>query len=588
MSTTYDVQFLFRAEVIQKYTTGGCRYFAERLAEETGGTVVGIGTDVYENYVNWEEDSEGETWRHVYTNPAHYLVKRDDKYIDITGVFGSLQDMLSHYNDFYKFALPDIAKDINMRIWTEPKKDDDGSCDLQLKKNSDETVGTLMRFIKLDTVANPMYKTRFVVPYNVNNDDFCRAAKIVFNATAYQCSGGMAFVQAGNVYMDVGGILNKAYEPTCRERLELTGSPDDVVWSAASIKRELLFGPNAFLDDWYHRPMFPLESVAYLYLPDIMLEQAKYPFKGAMLEAPFSDDVKDNIEQGDLYSAIGEYVDHSDYVSGTKVYAYDARSLTARFFELWFNVLSKEPLKTAFLSIRTTDYTFKYIQWCIIAFKSLPRLSYERDLTVFVTDPKHREGGYRQFRRSEYAVLEATMKDYSYTLTAIIGDRLNSFNIPGVAKTYVSDTGDKERDIFISPYCENTDMSDVDMKYFLFIMASFVRIIRDINRRCKFFYGYRVENMAVGDGKFYLIDFTESIYKDNSIDVSDQRENMLAKEIAAAYGIDILSLDSKHYVSLDTLCFFHASQSYYVDSKIKEYCVGEIQRLVRDLLVASR
>jgi len=117
----YDVQFLFHAKTLEKYTTGDCKYFATRLATEIGGTVVGIGTEAYEGY----RDEEGD----VYTNPAHYLVQRGSKYADITGVFSSLEDMLAHYNTFYKLALPDIAEKVDIKLWTESKQDEGERCD---------------------------------------------------------------------------------------------------------------------------------------------------------------------------------------------------------------------------------------------------------------------------------------------------------------------------------------------------------------------------------------------------------------------------------------------------------------------------
>ena len=278
---------------------GDCGYFAERFAQEIGGKVIGIGADAYEGY----RDDEGD----VYTNPAHYLVQHGSKYIDVTGVFRSLKSVLDYYTAFYKFALPDIANKLNMRLWTEPKKGD-RECGVDTKRDADEAVRTLLTYTAPKEIFSPRgeYSTRFVIPYPISNDEFCRAVKIVLDAEIFQDQDNIAFARIGNVYLDAGGIFRAGYVFHGCRSMELHGSPDDAVWAVASIQRELFFGDNAFLNEWYYRPMFPLESIAYLYLPDFMLAEAKYPFKGAMMEAPFSDDVKAYLEEGDLYSAIGD------------------------------------------------------------------------------------------------------------------------------------------------------------------------------------------------------------------------------------------------------------------------------------------
>lgn len=571
----YDVQFLFHAKTLEKYTTGDCKYFATRLAEEIGGTVVGIGTDAYEGY----RDEEGD----AYTNPAHYLVQRDDRYVDITGVFHSLKDMLAHYNTFYKLALPDIVDKIDIRLWTEPKQGAGERCDATARE-ADEVVRTLLSFIDIESLfeRSPEYSVKFVTPYNGSNDEFCRAAQIVLDAEVFRDEDEIAFARVGNVCFDSGGIFREGYTLKRCHRVEIHDLSDDVVWSVASIKLEILLGPNAFLDEWYHRPMFPLESIAYLYLPQVILDQAQYPFKGAMLDADFSEEVKDLLREGDLYSIVGEYFDFSS----SEDYVYDTRALVALLTELWYNAMSKEPLRTAFLAARVTDSTLQYVQRSIAAFNSLPRLSYERDLSTLIVDPNHHRGGYRQFKREEYTILEVQLTEWSYVTTAIIGARLNTLNISGVARTHVADTG--RENIFISPYCIPVDLSGEDMNYLLFALESFIRILRNVNRHSKFFYGYRSGNLGTDGKRFYLFDFTESIYSDGNVEVSQERENDLAKELDKEYGLDIFSFDSEHYIALDTLCFYRASQTDHSDPEVKEYCAREIQRLVTHLTSVLR
>lgn len=282
---------------------------------------------------------------------------------------------------------------------------------------------------------------------------------------------------------------------------------------------------------------------------------------------------------------------HADYVYPGGVYVYDIRTLVAVLTERWFDVLAKEPLKTRFLATSVSDTTLRYLQRVITAFDTVPRLDYQRDLMTQVVDPNHPRGGYRRFKHAEYTALEVQLSPWQYTLTALIGIRLNALNITGVAKTHITTTGDRHRDIFISPYCVSTDTSRENLQYFLFMLESFTRMVRAVNAHCAFFYGYTiskdkdftVSKMATDGERFYLFDFSDAIYHDEEIDVSDQRVNDVARELLQVYGLDIFSFDAKHYVTFDVLCFLHASRDYYVSADIKEHCSRETRRLANEL-----
>ncbi len=568
----YDTQFLFHAETIQKYTTGDCKYFATRLAQVLGGTVIGIGSDVYENYFRFEVTGEGELEGMVYTNPMHYMVERGGKYIDITGVFISLSGALEHYNTFYKFALPDIAPKINMRLWTEPKKiipSSEEVCDVDAVAESARTVNILLSHIKLVKHADPHYSVRFVIPYDdVTNADFCRAAKIVLNAEIFQYPSGHHFARIGACCIDAGGIISQGHIPTGYKQIELTGSPDIAVWSVATIKRELIFGKNAFLSEWYYRPLFPQESIAYLYLPQFMLDKATYPFKGSLLEAPFSKDVKQYLQEDDLYSAISEYVGYSDFDG----YIYDTYKLVATLSDLWYNVVSKEPFRGVFVALNdVTDSTLKYIQKVMRIDAQLPRLDEEKDLIILDSD------GYKAYR-PEYGHYTID-DDWSFVLTNIIAEKLNG--LPNVVSSYVTE---KNRDIWYKLIPYPVDLSGIDLKYFLGLVNYFHSILSNINRYCKFFYGYRQGKLISDEEKYYLFNFSESIFSDHQIDISHQRENGLAKELMDVYGIDVFEpgKESK-YIDFDILCFFHASKNYYHNPEIKQRCEVEIKHILSSL-----
>jgi len=442
---------------------------------------------------------------------------------------------------------------------------------------------TLLQYIDVGSIfeRSPEYSVKFVIPYTISNDEFCRAAQVVLNAEVFRDESEVAFARVGGVYFDQGGIIGEGRVLEGCYRVKIPDSNNDAVWSVASIKLELLFGDHAFLSEWYHRPMFPLESIAYLYLPQMMLDRAQYPFKGAMLEADFSEEVKEHIREGDLYSSIGEYFGFSS----SEDYMYDSRALTGHEAELWYNVVSKEPLKSAFLATRVTDSTMQYAQKMIEIFDTLPRLGWERDITRWVSDSSHLKGGYRQFKRDIYDSPEtADQTKWSYTLSVIVASRLS--DTPGVVKVYIS--GDNRASgIFTTPLTIEVDLASRGLEYFLFALESFTRILRHINRQCKFFYGYRSSKFRTDGKRFYLFDFSESIYDDGDVDVSQERENQLAKELQSEYGLDIFSFASEHYIALDTLCFHRASQ-HHPDSEVKEYCAREVRRMVTHLSAVSR
>ena len=274
--------------------------------------------------------------------------------------------------------------------------------------------------------------------------------------------------------------------------------------------------------------MFPLESIAYLYLPQFMLDVAKYPFKGALLQAPFDPEVKSLLREGDLYSAVAEYVDYSDYAHDGAMYVYDTHALIARLTELWFDVVSSVPLKTAFLQHSTSDSVLQYIQDILRVFDSL----------------------------------QTRATTWTHTLTEIIGARLDALCIPGVCTS-------TEKYIVAEPLQDT-------LEYFLRMLARFTRILHDVNQRCALFYGYRHGKMTARG----LTDFSESMYSDDTLEITEQRTNNLAQDLWGAYAVDVLSLQTQHYTTLDMLCFMRESKEYYTDSRVKQYCTVEESRLV--------
>lgn len=567
----YNLQFLYHADVVEKYTTGDCKFFATQLAEKFGGKVVGIGSNAFENYTTFDV-VDGAFTTEVHTNPMHYLTQLGSEYVDVTGIFRSLEDVLEHYSMFYKFSLPEIAAKIEMKLWTEPKKIISSSterCTLQVARESKELVEQLTAYCKQAGGSNQdRYEVQFIVPYPVNNDQFCRALQIVFNAATFRDDQGRALARVGEKYVDIGGILQPSVVSFPIHPIDLTASNnDDAVWSAASIKKELLFGPLAFLDEWYHRPLFPKESIAYLYLPNFILDHAPYPFKGALLESDLPEDVKEYIREGDLYSAISEYVAYGD----TKYYQYDTNAQIALLFELTFNVVSKEPFVGLFTKSDLTSNLFLgYIQKMILLGEQLGHLNEERDII-------------RPDRGYKYLSYDVDT-DWILLLTGIIGRELNKLHIPGLVKTFVTEKKDR---IWYDPEAYPANIAIGDLAFFMSLASWFRSVIYKINKHCKFFFGYRMNKLVNDEKGYYLRDFSESIYKVllpnkiDPIDISNQRPNELAKELIDKYRVFIFDLGmEEHYVDIDMLCFYHFSMDYFRDEKIKSHCQWKIEEIL--------
>lgn len=78
---SHSIRFLYPIDIIRKYTEGKCNDFAEVFKDKFGGEIYGL------SFYEWDYIEIPDEPGTFYINPFHYVVKYENLWIDITGVY---------------------------------------------------------------------------------------------------------------------------------------------------------------------------------------------------------------------------------------------------------------------------------------------------------------------------------------------------------------------------------------------------------------------------------------------------------------------------------------------------------------------
>lgn len=548
----YLAQFLLPRETIEKYTMEHCRYFATMFAAKYGGQVVSIGSEVYEGYGRLEVEGNTMFYR-VYKNPMHYLTKVGELYVDITGIFLSEQDMIHHYNAFYRNGLSEIGDDINVSLW--PIGDTKELCDNDVVTDTNNVINMLSSYGDVFHLKDG-YDVCFIVPHNISDKLFARALKIVFNTSTYKDSSGRIISEIKGNYIDRNGVLRKIVVPLDLERIDITIDNDDELLNYSikcvlSIKYENLFGSNSFVDVWSLATGFNPYSVAEIFLPEFILKKSKYPYLGAIVESDLSQDVKNYLVKGDLYEAVSEACDYSS----TPEYTYNPNKLHAELVEAQYNNVSRPGYWKRFLNVVTEDVSLKFIQK-IITIDRQARIKISKEMK-------------ETYQRKSYHDLS----EWSTLVTKVIWLKLYQTQ-RGIAHIKYGYSPDEIYYSYSLEHYQYINYKDMEFDVFINVYDIIKGILTEINKSIKFYYGINsLEDLLVVGGNIYLVDFSRSIYDDGQLSIIDQRQNKMFELVENRLGVYLIDeFYNKKSVMVDMMMFCYVSREYYDDNQIKSFC----------------
>lgn len=234
-----QIRFLTSPEIIVSYSARACRSLAVSLSSRLPGSeVVAIGSEKMEGYMTMEEDEDGISFVKN-SNPLHYLIKYNGKYIDIYGVYRNKKAVIDHYNDFYRNYLADAVDRIDMKFWpNEAKGVEEHRCDEKIPID-------LLEFI-----VKHVDSQGFAVYNQITEYEFARSLQVVFNAKTYKL-GDTIVSKIGNNYVTITGTIHS--------KLNIIPIQLDVEISDDAMKAVYCIPMNFFnkeevFQPWFHQP----------------------------------------------------------------------------------------------------------------------------------------------------------------------------------------------------------------------------------------------------------------------------------------------------------------------------------------------
>lgn len=182
----FIVRFFFPINTIIRYTKGDCGIFAKAFVKKFGGIIYELRSPEWPN-VRVAEDPT-----HFYNNPFHYIIRKDDHYLDAFGIYRNIDAMIVLHRYMLEREFPNHTFDeITLHKTFDIKAIE---CSLQELSVATTIIESLTA---KDFDSNVRYHTKFVFP---NRD-----AEIFYSGAC----GEFAKVMALKYHLPLYGLIQR-------------------------------------------------------------------------------------------------------------------------------------------------------------------------------------------------------------------------------------------------------------------------------------------------------------------------------------------------------------------------------------------